>query len=391
MRGSIALSWDHGRGYRVRMHSPRCVAAFIATAAGIAIAGCGGSPSTPPAASAPAAAPAPAPPKLAPGSPLVYVSDETGTSVVVVDPIGKTVLQKISVGKRPRGLKISPDGTKLLVALSGSPIGGPGVDESKLPPADRAADGIGVIDLATHSVIKKYDSGSDPESFDISQDGKMIFVSNEDTGEMTALDLASGDIKAKVKVGEEPEGVTTGPDGKVVFVSCEGTNEVVAIDTTTFKVLGRIPTGPRPRSIAFSKDGAMGFVGSENSGTLTVFDTKTRKVKKTITLPRPTEPGAIPPRPMGLQVSPDGATLYVSLGRAQSVAVIDVATQTYKSTIASVGARPWGIGISADGTKLYTANGPSGDISIVDVASGKTEAKVPTGGSPWGIAVGQAR
>ena len=374
------------------MHSSRAFAFVIATAALGAIAGCGGSPSTPPASSTPpAAAPAAVSAKPAPGAPLVYVSDETGMDVVVVDPIGKTVVQRINVGKRPRGVKISPDGTKLFVALSGSPIGGPGVDESKLPPADRAADGIGVVDLATHAVVKKYHSGSDPESFAISLDGKTIFVSNEDSGEMTALDLESGDIKAKVKVGEEPEGVTTGPDGKVVFVSCEGSNEVVAIDTTTFKVVGRVKTGPRPRSIAFSRDGATGFVASENSGTLTVFDAKTRKVKKTIILPRPAEQGAIPPRPMGLQVSPDGATLYVSLGRAKSVAVIDVAKQEYRSTMTDVGARPWGIGIGADGTKLYTANGPSGDISIVDVATGRTEAKVATGGSPWGIAVGQAR
>jgi len=374
------------------MHSSRAFVVLLATTALGTIAACSGSPSTPPASSTPPAAAAPAaPPKPAPGSPLIYVSDETGTGVVVVDPIGRTVVDRINVGKRPRGLKISPDGTKLLVALSGSPIGGPGVDESKLPPADRAADGIGVVDLATHSVIKKYHSGSDPESFAMSLDGKMIFVSNEDSGEMTALDLESGDIKAKVKVGEEPEGVTTGPDGRVVFVSCEGSNEVVAIDTTTFKVVGRIPAGARPRSIAFSRDGAIGFIGSENAGTLTVFDTKTRKVKKTITLPKPTEPGAIPPRPMGLQISPDGAHLYVSLGRAKSVAVIDVAKQEYKSAMTDVGTRPWGIGVSTDGTKLYTANGPSGDISIVDVATGKTEAKVATGGSPWGIAVGQAR
>jgi YVTN family beta-propeller protein len=375
------------------MHSSRAFAVFFVSAALGAIAGCSGSPSTPPASSTPSAAsPAPAAAaKPAPGSPLLYVSDETGTGVVVVDPIGKAVVQRINVGKRPRGLKISPDGTKLLVALSGSPIGGPGVDESKLPPADRAADGIGVVDLATHAVIRKYHSGSDPESFAMSLDGKMIFVSNEDSGEMTALDLESGDIKARVKVGEEPEGVTTGPDGKVVFVSCEGSNEVVAIDTRTFKVVGRVATGPRPRSIAFSRDGAIGFVASENAGTLTAFDARTRKVKKTIALPRPSEQGAIPPRPMGLQVSPDGSRLYVSLGRAKGIAVIDIATQEYKSTIADVGTRPWGIGISTDGTKLYTANGPSGDISIVDVATGKTEARVATGGSPWGIAVGQAR
>jgi YVTN family beta-propeller protein len=94
---------------------------------------------------------------------------------------------------------------------------------------------------------------------------------------------------------------------------------------------------------------------------------------------------------MGLQFSPDGAHLFVSLGRAKGIAVVDVATQDYTSTIAGVGARPWGIGISPDGTKLYTANGPSGDVSIVDVATGKTEARVAVGGSPWGVAIGKAR
>src|SRR5690349_8301573 len=85
--------------------------------------------------------------------PRLYVSDETGTEVVVVDPVAQKVVQKIAIGKRPRGVKLSPDGALLYVALSGSPIGGPGVDESKLPPADRAADGIGVIDVASHTVV----------------------------------------------------------------------------------------------------------------------------------------------------------------------------------------------------------------------------------------------
>src|SRR5262252_2270149 len=146
-----------------------------------------------------------------PAGPRVYVSDETGTEVVVVDPAGGKVLQKIAIGKRPRGIKLSPDASQLFVALSGSPIGGPNVDESKLPPADRAADGIGVVDLASGKLVKKFNSGSDPESFDISPDGTFIYVSNEDAGEMSALELASGEVTQRVKVGEEPEGVTVRP------------------------------------------------------------------------------------------------------------------------------------------------------------------------------------
>ena len=341
---------------------------------------------------APAAPVAPAPPAAPvekPG-PRVYVSDETGGRVIVIDPESRAIVRTINVGKRPRGLRVSSDGTKLYVALSGSPIAGPNVDESKLPPADKAADGIGVVDLATGAVVRKYQSGSDPESFSMSRDGRLLFVSNEDTGEMSVLDLESGDVKARVKIGEEPEGVTTAPDGATVYVSCEGTNEVVAVSTVDYKVVGRSPTGPRPRSLAFTADGATGFVANENNASLTVFIARTRKVLKTIRLPKPAGADAIPPRPMGLQLGPDGATLFVTLGRAKSIGLIDTATLALKQIISDVGGRPWGIGINDGGTTLYTANGPSGDVSIVDVASGATQAKIHVGGSPWGIATSRS-
>src|SRR5438132_7116012 len=121
---------------------------------------------------APEASPGPAPAS----SERRYVSAEDGNQIVVVDPGSAAVIERIPVGKRPRGLKVSPDGQRLYVALSGSPRAGPGVDESKLPPGDRAADGIGVVDLATGKVLRTYPSGQDPESLDLSPDGKTMFV-----------------------------------------------------------------------------------------------------------------------------------------------------------------------------------------------------------------------
>jgi YVTN family beta-propeller protein len=90
---------------------------------------------------------------------------------------------------------------------------------------------------------------------------------------------------------------------------------------------------------------------------------------------------------MGGILSPDGRQIFVSLGRASSVAVIDVAGRKVDRTIDGVGARPGGIIVSADGKKLYTANGPSGDVSVVDIATGKVDRHVKTGGSPWGVVV----
>src|SRR5262245_21927381 len=111
----------------------------------------------------PAPPPAPAAPPPPPPGPRVIISDETGGRLVVIDPAAAQVVTSIEVGKRPRGIRLSNDGTKLYVALSGSPIAGPGVDESKLPPPDRAADGIGVVDLATMKLVRTYKSGQDPE------------------------------------------------------------------------------------------------------------------------------------------------------------------------------------------------------------------------------------
>jgi PQQ-dependent catabolism-associated beta-propeller protein len=324
-------------------------------------------------------------PDVRPGVRL-YVSNEELGEVVVVDPEAGTVLSRISVGKRPRGIKLSRDGKQLYVALSGSPRAAPGIDESTLPPPDRSADGIGVVDLASGKLVRTYPSGQDPECFDLSPDGKRLYVSNEETAEMSVLDLRKGKIIRKVKVGGEPEGVTVRPDGKVVYVTCEQDNAVAAVDTSSFKVLAHIETGARPRAIAFTADGHDALVTAENTGQLTVLDARAHKPLTSIAIvSKAGKP--LPPRPMGIVLSPDGKLAYVSNGRGESIAVIDVQKRTLVRMIESVGARPWGIAVSADGRTLYTANGPSEDVSVVDAGSGKVHRRVKIGGLPWGVVV----
>jgi YVTN family beta-propeller protein len=320
--------------------------------------------------------------------PLLYVSAEESGEVVVVDPDRAQVVARIPVGKRPRAVKLSRDGKRLYVALSGTPRGGPGVDESKLPPPDRTADGVGVVDVATHKLVRTFPSGQDPESFDLSRDGKWLFVSNEETAEMSVVDLAAGKVVRRVPVGPEPEGVTVRPDGKVVYITSEQENAVFAVDTRKLSPLGAIATGPRPRSIVFTPDGATAFVPAENGARVTVVDVAAGKASGEIKI-EPKAKTMLGPRPMGAVLSPDGRQLFVSNGRGESVAVIDVASRTVVRLIDGVGARPWGIAVSADGRSLYTANGPSNDVSIIDVATGTVEKRVKVGGLPWGLALGR--
>ena len=173
----------------------------------------------------------------------LYVSDEQGGVVIVVDPIAGEVLKQIVVGKRPRGLVASADGKLLYVAESGSPRAGPGIDSHTLPAADRAADGVGVVDLASALLLKTLPGGQDPENFALSRDGKALFIANEETAELSRLDLDKGEITLRVKVGAQPEGVSVHPDGKLVYVTSEEGNEVAAVDATDGKVLAH---GPDP-------------------------------------------------------------------------------------------------------------------------------------------------
>jgi YVTN family beta-propeller protein len=46
-------------------------------------------------------------------APRLYISNEESGDVAVLDTASLRVVARISVGKRPRGIKLSPDGRKL--------------------------------------------------------------------------------------------------------------------------------------------------------------------------------------------------------------------------------------------------------------------------------------
>lgn len=335
------------------------------------LAGCASTPPAPPE----AAKPAPRPP----GAYYVYVTNENSGDVSVIDSVTMSVRATIPVGKRPRGITASPDGQTIYVALSGSPPAPPGVDESTLPPPDKSADGVGLIDPATNKITRTIKCGSDPEQFDLSKDGKLIFVSNEDDAKLSIVDLAEGKTLQMLTVGEEPEGVTTSPDGKFVYVTSEDAGTVTVVDTASLKPVKTVKVGRRPRSVAFTADSKYAYVTNENDGFVSLLDAVAHQSLRTIKLG---EPGKI--KPMDVILSADGATAYVSTGRGKQVFMIDTKTNAISGSV-EVGKRPWGIALSPDGKTLFAADGPNDSVAVVDLATKTVVKQIKAGGSPWGV------
>ncbi|WP_210202515.1 PQQ-dependent catabolism-associated beta-propeller protein [Alsobacter soli] len=296
---------------------------------------------------------------------LVYVSHERSDNIVMLNKEDEVVGQ-IKTCARPRGMTRTPDKKSLIVACGND-------------------DTIAVYDLASRTLIKRFRDVPDPETFDLHPNGRDLYISNEDDSECSVLNLETGEITAHYATGPEPEGVLATPDGKRVFVASEAGNLVHVIDVPSGKVVKDIVVGTRPRRFALSPDGKELWVSCEIAGIVDVIDTATLQSKGQISfLPKGMRREQV--TPVDLVMTRDGKTAYVALGRANHVAVVDVASRAVKDYIL-VGRRPWGMRFSTDEKTLYVANGLSDDLSIVDLASGKVRKTVPVGMVPYGIIV----
>ena len=312
-----------------------------------------------------------------------YVSNEDDGTVTVIDADRGAAIATIAVGKRPRGLALSPDGRLLYVAVSGVPKCPPPLTDEECAklPRDPAADAIAVIDTAALARTRALGGVSDPERVAVSRDGHRLYVSEEDAGRLAVLDATRGGVLATVPVGREPEGVRVSPNGRWVLVTSEEDNTVTVVDTKSNTIAGKATVGARPRDLAFSADSRLAYVTGEADASLW----------------RLVVPAGAPAaeffkfrrevRPMGVALDAGRGRLYVGAGRAGTVAVVSLQGPGLITEVAC-GGRPWGVALDGSGRRLYSPNGPSGEVAIVDAETLAVSARIATGKGPWSVVAG---
>ena len=296
----------------------------------------------------------------------IFVSNEKGNSITIIDGTSLEVVATVPVGNRPRGVILSPDGRHLYICASDD-------------------DTIEILDTETRQIIGKLPSGPDPELMDLSPDGALMYVANEDDNMVTVVDIAAGQMVAEIPGGAEPEGMGVSHDGKWVVNTSETTNMAHFIDADTHEITDNVLVDQRPRFAEWTSDDAEIWVSAEIGGTVSVIDNATRQIKHKITFAIPGVPSeAI--QPVGVRVSKDRKWAFVALGPSNRVAVVNAQNYEVEKYLL-VGQRVWQLAFSPDEKFIYSTNGVSNDISVIDVDRLEVIKSVTVGAFPWGVAV----
>ena len=152
---------------------------------------------------------------------LLYVVENVGDALAVVDPSSGRVVQRFSTDHYPYAVKVAPDG-KVYVSAWGS---------------------------NTISIFRAFADGT------LSNAGRLV-------------------------VGPRPSALVINPDGSRLFVALAGTDQIAIVDTRARRVLrylqdqapGAPSEGSTPNALALSHDAAKLYVAEADNNAIAIFD-----------------------------------------------------------------------------------------------------------------------
>jgi len=240
---------------------------------------------------------------------------------------------------------------------------------------------------------------------------------------------AADAIVATIPLGDFGTSIAITPDGSRAYVAA--TAKVFVLDTARRTLSATITTGDMPYQIALSRDSRRGYAVDLLQQAVWFLDLETNTVARRVDLGQPRRPVLRP----GVTVSPDGSTVYATLGQPEGqgfdlLFTIDAATGAKSQRalgfhpgqlvaapdgsllwisgcvglcadgtlhgvrpsppgdavairLASV---PGGMALSPDGSRAYVANALAGSVAVIDLERHEVVASVPVGAEPLGIA-----
>jgi len=269
----------------------------------------------------------------------LYVSLPRAGEVSVVDAETFKVVDGIPVEGEPMRLALQADGRLLWIG-----------NDAREP----GKGGVSVVDTETSKVLATIPTGAGHHEIALASD-RMAFVTNRDSGTVTAIDARKLEKLADIPTGPLPIAAAWSPLSGAVYVADGKTGTISVVDPSRLEVTARIETRAGLGPLRFSQDGRWGFAVNPSARTVYVVDAAENRVVH-----------AIPVEGQPYQVAFTRAFAYVRLLDSEQVKMVNLRSL-------GEGLKPIVQGFGA-GTVAPKA---AGELSAADsVAQAATEAAV---------------
>ena len=139
----------------------------------------------------------------------------------------------VPVGRGSEGFDVSPDGKEIWVANAD----------------DRT---VSIIDVASKKVVATLAANvQGANRLKFTRDGRLAFVSSLNKPDLLVLDRVARKEVKRIKVGDGAAGILMQPDGARAYVACSPNGYVAVIDVHSLEVVGRIAVGQGPDGLAW--------------------------------------------------------------------------------------------------------------------------------------------
>lgn len=167
-------------------------------------------------------------------SKTAFITLQDSNELAAIDLDTQTVTWKISTGKVPAGVWMTPGDQYLLVGITGE-------------------DYVQVIDWKNRKEIKRILTGKGAHNFRPLGDKKHVFVTNRIASSISLINMQTlekvGDITG---LPAGPDDMEITPDGKTLWVTLRFSKKVGVIDIPSMKLVSVIPVGRSPHGVFFT-------------------------------------------------------------------------------------------------------------------------------------------
>jgi YVTN family beta-propeller protein len=186
---------------------------------------------------------------LSPDERTLYLANWSSDNVSEIDLVTGQVRRLIDTVRTPRGLFVTPDGGKLYVA---------GYENGEIQVIDLHSGQDRVL-IRTNGAMRHLVGDAA---------AMRLYASDMGTAQVYVVDLRTDTVQKLATVDSNPNTIDLSPDGRVLYVSCRGRNgqnyylpgpewgSVVLVDTATGRLLDAIVGGNQPTGLDVSNDGA---------------------------------------------------------------------------------------------------------------------------------------